>query len=76
MKGLAAKMASREPAPQPTKLAAGADETEAFTNGRNRTDVVMRVGNVVAYVLASVSEDNGSALRMATLQVDLIKKAA
>lgn len=74
VKGLAAKMRSREPAPEPTRLEAGADETEAFTNGRSATRVVMRVGNVVAYVQASLYADDG-AQQMATLQVDLIKKA-
>ncbi|MEU9030677.1 hypothetical protein AB0D46_24775 [Streptomyces sp. NPDC048383] len=75
VKGLAAKIRNREPAPEPTQVAAGADETEAFTNGNHGTRVVMRVGNVVAYVQASLYADDG-ARQMALLQVDLIKKAA
>ncbi|MFF1415688.1 hypothetical protein ACFVX6_38960 [Streptomyces sp. NPDC058289] len=74
VKGLAAKIRSREPAPEPTKLATGADETEAFTNGRSSTRAVMRVGNVVAYVQASIY-DAENRNHMATLQVDLLKKA-
>ncbi|MET9572901.1 hypothetical protein ABZY34_27975 [Streptomyces virginiae] len=74
-KGLAAKIRGREPAPEPTQIAAGADETEGFTNGRKRTDVVMRVGNVLAYVLASTSNSD-NVKQVATQQVDLIKKAA
>ncbi|MER5775109.1 hypothetical protein ABT144_12605 [Streptomyces sp. NPDC002039] len=73
VKGLAAKIRNREPTP--TQVAAGADETEAFTNGNHGTSVVMRVGNVVAYVRASLYADDG-ARQMALLQVDLIKKAA
>ncbi|MET9854647.1 hypothetical protein ABZY57_17090 [Streptomyces sp. NPDC006450] len=74
VKGLAAKMGSREPAPERTQLATGADETEAFTNGRSSARTVMRVGNVVAYVQAGIY-DSESRNRMATLQVELIKKA-
>ncbi|MFE4262548.1 hypothetical protein [Streptomyces sp. NPDC056883] len=74
VKGLAAKIASRDPAPQPTKLTTGADETQAFTNGRSSTRTVMRVGNVVAYVQASIY-DTEHRNHMSTLQVELIKKA-
>lgn len=74
MKGMAAKTGSGDPAPEPTQFTTGADETQAFTNGRSGTRTVMRVGNVVAYVQASIyNPENRN--RMSTLQVDLIKKA-
>ncbi|MCM1969033.1 MULTISPECIES: hypothetical protein [unclassified Streptomyces] len=74
MKGMAAKTGSGDPAPEPTQFTTGADETQSFTNGRSSTRTVMRVGNVVAYVQASIyNTENRN--RMSTLQVELIKKA-
>ncbi|MFJ7272591.1 hypothetical protein ACIQV3_39180 [Streptomyces sp. NPDC099050] len=73
-KGLAVKRRSYEPAPTPTQLSVGADETEAFTRGKGSTEVVMRVGNVMAYVKVGMT-DIDDAKHMATIQVDLIKKA-
>ncbi|MER5486514.1 hypothetical protein ABT024_25340 [Streptomyces sp. NPDC002812] len=74
VKGMAARIGSYEPTPEPTKYATGADETEAFTISSSSTRTIMRVGNVVAYVQASVY-DIESRKHMATLQVELIKKA-
>lgn len=74
MKGMAAKIGSRDPAPEPTRLTTGADETQAFSTGSSGTRTVMRVGNVVAYVQASIY-DTENRNQMATLQVELIKKA-
>ncbi|MDA5285434.1 hypothetical protein [Streptomyces sp. Isolate_45] len=54
-------------------LEIGADETEVFNIRGGRADVILRVGNVVAYVSAARKEDLSNA---AKVQVDLIKKAA
>ncbi|MFF3016575.1 hypothetical protein [Streptomyces sp. NPDC057939] len=54
-------------------LDTGADETEVFNIRGGRADVILRVGNVVAYVSAAMKEDLANA---AKVQVDLIKKAA
>ncbi|MCP3759617.1 hypothetical protein [Streptomyces sp. TBY4] len=74
MKGMAAKTASGDPAPEPTRFTTGADETQAFSNGSSGTRTVMRVGTVVAYVQASIyhTENRDG---MSALQVELIKKA-
>ncbi|WP_407838711.1 hypothetical protein ACE1OC_23795 [Streptomyces sp. DSM 116496] len=74
VKGMAAKIASLEPAPEPTKLTTGADETESFAISESSARTVMRVGNVVAYVQAGIYDTNNRN-RMSTLQVELIKKA-
>lgn len=74
VKGMAAKIASRDPAPEPAQLSTGADETKAFTTSRSGSRVVMRVGTTVAYVQASIY-DTENRNGMSTLQVELIKKA-
>ncbi|MFE4636020.1 hypothetical protein ACFRJ1_21955 [Streptomyces sp. NPDC056773] len=74
MKGMAAKEASGDPAPEPTQFTTGADETQAFTNGMSSTRTFMRVGTVVAFVQASIYNTENRD-RMSSLQVELIKKA-
>ncbi|MFF3215351.1 hypothetical protein ACFYYB_32500 [Streptomyces sp. NPDC002886] len=75
VKGLVAKRSSYEPAPTPTKLDVGADETNALSSGRGSTEVIMRVGKVLAYVKVGMT-DLEDAKQMSTIQVDLLKKAA
>ncbi|MFV0137877.1 hypothetical protein ACLGIH_32590 [Streptomyces sp. HMX87] len=59
---------------EPVRIEAGADDTDAFSSGR-LTDVVMRVGGVVAYVRA-VETETGNVNHAATHQADRIKNVA
>ncbi|MEV6676131.1 hypothetical protein AB0N09_04580 [Streptomyces erythrochromogenes] len=73
-KNMAAKKSKGDPTPTPTKINTGADETQAFTSGKS-ADVVMRVGNVVAYVDAYL-DGIDDVTYVTTHQVDLLKSTA
>ncbi|MFJ8015216.1 hypothetical protein [Streptomyces sp. NPDC096339] len=75
MKSLSAKRRTDiEPTPQPVKVEAGADETDAFGNNRV-TATTMRVGSVLVYIWAV--ETNLDQVNVAAKhQVDRLKSAA
>ncbi|MCT4354567.1 hypothetical protein M5362_15645 [Streptomyces sp. Je 1-79] len=75
MKGLADEERSDGDAPEPVRVEAGADETDAFASSSRVTHVYLRVGGVVAYVRA-IETELGNVNRAAVHQVERIKNGA